>query len=236
MADNSRETERKPEYKHEFVALMFAVAMAEIGLQASNIVTRHDFAHDIPGISHLILAFVVVATSWVGWCKTLSPGGLHDVNRVFEGEFLILVLDVLLVILYLILIRTGGILEVSQKTTPLAGNDGFWIFAIFFGYVLWDILTKLINKKVDELLIRKYLLRFVVTLLCCFIALIVWLCTRSVDTAHTVPAHFALISIVLLFRAAKEWLSLYYPVKRLTGSQTEICLASVETGISRCGR
>ncbi|HZZ28462.1 MAG TPA: hypothetical protein VFE46_10715, partial [Pirellulales bacterium] len=133
MADKSYQAERKPEYKHEFVALMFAVAMAEIGLQAATIVKREDYWHDASGITHLILAFALVATSWVGWCKTLSPGGRDDVRQVFEREFLILMLDVLLVIAYLILIRTGGVIEANQTELPLAKNDGFWIAAIFLG-------------------------------------------------------------------------------------------------------
>src|SRR2546430_544180 len=88
---------RKPELRHEFVALMFAVAVAEIGVQLASIVRDGRFWDFLPAYAHLTLALILIAASWVGWSKTRAPGGVADVEAVLSLRFLVLLLDVLIV-------------------------------------------------------------------------------------------------------------------------------------------
>jgi hypothetical protein len=92
--------------RHEFVGMMFALAIGEVGLQAASLVQAGNILHYLPAYSHLFLATIVIATSWVGWSLSWAPGGRADVTGIFQWEFVILLLDVALVIVYFILVRT----------------------------------------------------------------------------------------------------------------------------------
>src|SRR5579862_6393754 len=95
----------EPRLRHEFVGMMFAVTIGEVGLQAAALVQAGHVVHFLPAYSHLILATVMIAASWVGWTLSPSPGATQDVSGVFQPEFLVLLVDVLLVIVYFILVR-----------------------------------------------------------------------------------------------------------------------------------
>lgn len=55
---------------YEFVAMLFALAVAEVALRATAIVEAHStFGKTVvdlaPGYTHLLLATIVIAASWV---------------------------------------------------------------------------------------------------------------------------------------------------------------------------
>src|SRR5579864_8561232 len=102
------EKETDPKLRHEFVGMMFAVTVAEIGLQVASLVQQKNFSQQycIPAYVHLVLATFVVATSWVGWTLSQSPGARHDVTKIFEVEFWVLLTDMALVIFYFVLVRS----------------------------------------------------------------------------------------------------------------------------------
>src|SRR4051812_7548266 len=102
MADSSSE----PKVRHEFVGMMFAVTIGEVGLQVASLVQAKHYAHFLPFYSHLLLAIIVITSSWVGWSLSQAPGNRRDVDGVFTWGFWTLLLDVFLVITYFIMVRT----------------------------------------------------------------------------------------------------------------------------------
>jgi hypothetical protein len=138
MADADPESdasEREPKLRHEFVGMMFAVAIGEVGMQTAELVHNGSWIHYLPEYSHLILCTVLIASSWVGWTLSVAPGARRDVERIFQWEFLVLLLDVALVIIYFIVVR------LVEKPPSLVAS---WIVGIFVLYFVWDIVTKVI--------------------------------------------------------------------------------------------
>jgi hypothetical protein len=68
----------QPKLRHEFVGMMFAVAIGEVGLQAAALFKTGDFLRYLPAYSHLTLATIMIATSWVGWTLSVAPGARRD--------------------------------------------------------------------------------------------------------------------------------------------------------------
>ncbi len=221
------EKEADPKLRHEFVGMMFAVTVAEVGLQVASLVRQTDFSFHLymPALSHLLLATIVIATSWVGWTLSQSPGARHDVSKVFEAEFLVLLIDVTLVICYFVLVRSVEFDKPEGATKTIwsvsAAPEAKWILYIFVIYFLWDVVTKVMVWRKDRLIKQvdpwfpNYLSRFIPTLLCMALALYAF--TRITDsTRHSqvVIADVALLALVLLFRASKDFVSAMFPSKR----------------------
>jgi hypothetical protein len=214
----------EPKLRHEFVGMMFAVTIAEVGIQTAGLVQAGNWVHFLPAYGHLVLATVVIATSWVGWTLSVAPGARRDVEKIFQWEFLVLVLDVSLVIVYFIVVRSVDFAERNSPRVAPASTVAAWILAIFCLYLLWDVLTKIIiywkyRDKSEKSLRRHYGsswwrnqgARMVPTLVCVILA---WVIRRQVggaDSPHRLTADFALLSLVLLFRALKEFISAWIP-------------------------
>jgi hypothetical protein len=150
------EKETDPKLRHEFVGMMFAVTVAEIGLQVASLVRQTDFSFQLylPAFSHLLLATIVIATSWVGWTLSQSPGARHDVSKIFEAEFVVLLIDVVLVICYFVLVRSVefGKPEGEAKTvwSISAAPEARWVLYIFGLYFVWDFVTKVLIYRKDR--------------------------------------------------------------------------------------
>ncbi len=228
MSDSNSEchqSEAEPKLRHEFVGMMFAITIGEVGLQAAALVQARHLAHFLPACCHLILATVVVATSWVGWSLSAAPGARSEFKRVFQWELLVLLLDVFLVIVYFILVRTIDFgKEATPPRTDPASTVAGWILVIFILYLVWDIFTKVIiswrdressKKKFREHFDRSWRRsvgsRMLPTVVCCALAWLTWRLVQTADCPHYLTADFALLCVVLLFRALKELVSAYYP-------------------------
>jgi hypothetical protein len=212
--------------------MMFAITIGEVGLQAAALVEAGHPAHFLPAYGHLFLATVVVATSWVGWSLSAAPGARRDVQGVFKGEFFVLLLDVALVIVYFILVRTIDFgKEATPPRTEPASTVAAWILVIFILYFVWDILTKVIislrdregsKKKLREhfdLSWRRFVgARMLPTVSCCMLAWLIWRLVQTADRPHYLTADFSLLWLVLLFRALKELVSAHYPRPRKDNS------------------
>jgi len=195
-----------PKFRHEFVGMMFAVTVGEVGLQTAALVKAKDFLHFLPAYSHLILATVIIATSWVGWTLSKSRGGQKDVGGIFEREFLILLLDVALVILYFILVRAVDFVGEGEtiRLRASARPEASWVWWIFLLYVIWDIVAKWpVKEKVDRV-------RMAPSVACLVLASVVWVIVRDADAPHVLTADFALLSLILFFRALKDVASAYF--------------------------
>ena len=200
-----------PKLRHEFVGMMFAVAIGEVGVQTAILVQAHHWLHFLPAYSHLLLATVVIAASWVGWTRSPSPGARQDVSAVLQLEFLVLLLDVFLVVVYFILVKsvdfTGeGDIQLNASARP----ETFWILVIFCLYFVWDVLTKIVlylAQGLKEPWFRNYGVRMIPTVVCIALAWMTKPFLEGADPPHVLTADLALLSLVLLFRAMKDLVS-----------------------------
>src|SRR5580700_7822694 len=93
-----------PKLRHEFVAIMFALAIGDVGLHT---VARLQSSHrtDVAGWMHLILMTVMIAASWVGWSSARVAGARRDANMVWSRDFLVLLIDVIIVVIYFAMVK-----------------------------------------------------------------------------------------------------------------------------------
>jgi hypothetical protein len=230
--DNEGEDAAKkeePKLRHEFVALMFALATAEVGLQVSNLIAQPGkWYHLLPAYSHLMVAVIVIATSWVGWTRSQSPGGRKDVTEVLQSEFVVLLLDVACVVCYFVLTKQVDFTSENGRASyrPSAAPEAWWILTIFGLYLVWDIWTKIIvplaewlfgqgpGKRQRENLtwFRAYGVRFAPTVICLLLSYLAWSSLdHRLNVAQVVIGDAALLMLVLLFRALKDCTSVLWP-------------------------
>ena len=234
-----------PELKlrHEFVGMMFAITIGEVGLQVAALVQAGHVAHFLPAYSHLIPATTVVAASWVGWSVSMAPGARQDVRGVFQWEFIVLLLDVSLVITYFILVRTVDFEKDKAPRIDSAFTVAFWVFVIFLLYFVWDVITKIVIylKRPDGHWLQLYGARMIPTIACLVVGGIVWLEVKDADLPHQISADFALLCLVLLFRALKDFISACFPRQEAANSSffqrtklsmawTIVCVCGVTLG------
>lgn len=202
-----------PKLRHEFVGMMFAITIGEVGLQVAALVQAGHPARFLPAYSHLILATIVVASSWVGWSVSWAPGARKDVGGVFQWEFVVLLLDVSLVITYFILVRTVDFGKESSPRIDPAATVARWIWLIFLLYLVWDVFTKIVIYLTNPSgkWLRLQGSRMIPTIICLTLAGIIWHEVEGADSAHCLSADFALLWLVLLFRALKDFISACFP-------------------------
>jgi cadmium resistance protein CadD (predicted permease) len=242
MAKERTRASSKPELRHEFVAMVFAVTIGEVGVQLSTLIKQPCFFGLLPGYSHLFLATILIAASFVGWTQSPSEGARRDVRKVLEWEFMVLLVDTLLVVCYFIMVRAvdfdAGEGAEKSKYVPAAGPEAGWILAIFGIYLLWDIVTKFIvkpNNSEDEPATEEekkkkagsQLVRVLVTAIC--VALAVWAVLWMADAklGNVVLADLGLTALVLLFRALKDVASAFWPGKEVKGAKRDEWLAEI---------
>ncbi len=211
--------ETDPKLRHEFVGMMFAITVGEIGLQTAALVQAKHFLHYLPAYTHLFLATFVVAASWVGWSRSVIPGARQDVEELFEWAFAVLLLDMSMVVTYFILVRTVDFGNEHHRIDSASAVAG-WHVLIFALYLAWDVVTKFfMYERHDEMgwwkgwtgvsaaLKKKRTDRFrrmVPTVICLFISWYLWNAFQSATAERLLTADFALLSVVLLFRALKS--------------------------------
>jgi hypothetical protein len=205
---------KEPIVRHEFVGMMFAVTIGEVGLQVASLVQAKHYGHFLPFYSHLLLATLVITSSWVGWSLSQAPGARRDVSGVFTWGFVTLLLDVFLVVWYFIMVRTvelgkGGDSPRIESSEKVAG---FFVgmFALFF---LWDVVTKVFAYTFsnDGPWVRNCGLRMIPTVVCLLLAIVVWRQLKNIDLAHYINADLALLALALLFRSLKDIISAGFP-------------------------
>lgn len=207
-----------PDLRREFVGIMFALAVGEVGLQTAGLVQagNRDGNHIqyLPAYSHLFLALFVIAASWVGWSRTQVPGAKKDVNELFEWPFVVLLLDTAMVVTYFILVRTVNFSDDNRRIDP-AKEVALWHVVIFGLYVVWDVVTKIVMYERPQQVSwirglftdkdsQHRLLRILPTVICFVVSLWLWRAFEGASAEHLISADFALLSMVLLFRALKS--------------------------------
>lgn len=206
--------------RRTFVAMIYAFVAVESARYTSDLVEAMNgeiTPHAIACWSHLILCFVIISTSWVGWSSSDAPGASKPIKSIFQKAYLILALDVWLVVIYYIIlskIEVGYIYVQGHKfstlTHPSADGEAYWVFGMFATYLIWDVVTKYQNtdsftneckEKYQKYMLGKFLLSGGLALITYFIYSTLWMQEQTVDVI--VYADAALISCVLAFRGIK---------------------------------
>jgi len=203
-----------------FVQMLFALTVGEIARQIASLVDQIGIKEAASSYTHLLLALILVATSWVGWTRSVAPGNRLPVNLVFSLPFLILLVDVALVVFYFIIVKGVEVPGAGARmVTPSSENETFWVLVVFAGYFLWDFLTKAVASVTAEfgngptsqpgfwkrLSGKEFWSRGWVSLLCVVIALGTWWKLGGISGQWGVVwTDIALISLVFLFRALKQ--------------------------------
>lgn len=206
-----------PDLRREFVGIMFALAVGEVGLQTAALVQAEHFIHYLPAYSHLFLALFVIAASWVGWSRTQVPAAKKDVNELFEWPFVVLLLDTAMVVTYFILVRTVDFSDSNQRIDS-AKDVALWHIVIFGLYLIWDLVTKVVMHKPPKSVgwirgrftgkdSKARLMRIAPTMFCLGASWWLWSAFAGATAEHLLSADFALLSMVLLFRALKSLIS-----------------------------
>ena len=229
----------KSEVRFAFVEMLFALAIAEVAIALSHLVSiDRPWELKTPAIAHLVLAMLLISTSWLGWstsrwrkdtvekAKAAKPEEIF--NSPFASDFVGLLLDVSLVVIYFIIVRS---VEISEKepfelVLPSALPESRWIFWVFTIYVVWDIFSDVINEPLrkdqsQNISVTEYaklsISCAVCSLFCMCLVLIVWWRAEAVSKLEhawiyssvganglaTVFLDCALACVVLLFRAIK---------------------------------
>lgn len=209
-AAHENEEERGKELHREFVGMLFALATAELAVQAATVVNSGLGLWDcLPAYCHLGLGFAIVATSWVGW--GWSKSSLSNIKSVFSSDFVELVLDVWLVAVYFFVAKgvelpteVNGRLEI----VPSFANEVLWIVVIFGTYVVWDVWTKFVvgqrrDKETGRLLIVQRGWASVVCAALAYLAFRLLSPNSAPDSTQVVLGDLSLVSLVFLFRAMK---------------------------------
>ena len=153
--------------RHAFVAMLFALTAGQIALSTADLYVIWKHADELPStfyapVAHLVLALLIVLTSWVGW--SVGSRQTKPLKHPFSGNFIVLFFDVLLVVTYFVIVREVEITEVIKRPHWIAGQPvgeygvtkqigdisasgeaGLVVF-MFFLYLLWDVVyDKIIN-------------------------------------------------------------------------------------------
>ncbi len=200
-----------------FVEMLFALAVSQVAMSAADLASLpNPIGEKLPALAHLTLSLLAIAASWVGWRLTKSPGTKHLISSIFELRFVGLILDVLLVILYFILVKSTDIEQVNgspRLTAPSAAPEALWISAVFAVYALWDLLSDVLPADYApgltfvRRLWRGLRIAFVSTFSSIACLGLTWLVYRNASNASSgsrvVALDLALLAVIFLFRVLK---------------------------------
>lgn len=162
------------ELRRTFIAMLFALVAATVAQQISELLFVITGGWDsasspskmfenlvaergalLATLSHSILALLLVSMSWVMWSKSQAGGLKKDISSIFSKEFLILLVEVFLVVLYFAIVKTmeQNFQEYTSKKTIAAyvGNTSarpeslqlMWVFAV---YLIWDLIVDVVTS------------------------------------------------------------------------------------------
>lgn len=198
----SNQPESKKQLHLTFVEMLFALAIGQIAIDLSKLIdyqliSSQTFWAVVPAYSHLLLAFAVISTSWVGW-RNSRFSGTH-IKDVFTLDYIELAVDVILVFMYFVLARSVEIPDSSNDSlSPIASFEAKAVAIIISTYAVWDI----VSCRTDPTKLKQ---RLWASITCTIIS---WcLVFGDVGGTGTVQAvllaDFCLIALIFTFRAMK---------------------------------
>lgn len=201
----SNQDQSKTQLHLIFVEMVFALAIGQIAVDFSKLINYQLMSTQtlwavVPAYSHLLLAAVVISTSWVGWHNSRFCG--TQIKDVFSLDYVELAFDIALVVMYFILARAVEIPgSLSDSLSPNASFETKAVAIIITTYMFWDLIscrTKPEDKKITQ--------RLWVSVCCTIISwVLVWQGIGGAGTVRAVLfADFCLIALILTFRAMKR--------------------------------
>jgi len=127
-----------------FVAFLFSAAIADVGRASVKVFTHFPFF--FPAATHLAVAFVAISTSWVYWARNIGDG--PQLKDIFSREYLLLVLDLLLVILYIGVAETVE-LPAEPMPQPSAVPESLLLALAYFVYFVWDLVHDVWSRRAN---------------------------------------------------------------------------------------
>lgn len=127
-----------------FVAFLFSAAIADTGRAAVKVFTHFPFFW--PAATHLAVAFVAISTSWVYWARNIGDG--PQLKDIFSREYLLLVLDLLLVIIYIGVAETVE-LPTSTHPKPSAVPESLLLALAYLVYFVWDLVHDVWSRRAN---------------------------------------------------------------------------------------
>lgn len=214
---NNGKVEKDDPLRYTFVEMLFALAVGQVAIHTADFLSVTASPMQLlPAAMHMALSLLVIGTSWIGWRQSQSPGMKQQIQSIFSRRAIGLLLDVLLVILYFILVRS---VELQQKngdtllTPASAVPEAKWLAVVFAIYIAWDLLADVFspNCLTEKSLfwriwqaIRVGVVSIAASTVCLGMAWIVFSHASEATTPIQVALlDCALIVIVLLFRVLK---------------------------------
>ncbi len=205
-----------------FVEFLFSLAAAEI---AVSYATVFDTGADwwswnfLALNSHMLMSLVLIAASYLGWQKSeISHRDTSQISSLISWEFLELLLDVVLVVVYFILVHLSEIpvLEPSAAAGTAATirvsliPEALCVPFVFIMYLVWDVISKLpsrIDRKTGKpfgpgKLFRRGRISCVVATMSVTMSAVFW--DREATAQDVIAFDLAVIGLVVLFRELKE--------------------------------
>jgi hypothetical protein len=206
-SSNHKDTNEKNPVHITLIEMLFALAIAEIATESGVLIqylrdnwNAVDWQLASTVISHLMLALFVIVLSWIGWNASDSVAGETE---LLTSDFVELIIDAFLVIVYFILVRTSELPEKDVNGVWLlnaqsAKPETICITTVFWLYLIWDCVSKFKVFRVKWM-------RFIPTLICTAICLIIVLCIdiNTSNPINVVIIDMTLLFVMLLFRALK---------------------------------
>lgn len=231
------------ELRRMFIAMLFALVAATIAQQIAELLFVITGGWDLASspikmwsnllsgngllfasLSHSFLALLLVSMSWVMWSKSQAAGHKTEIKSIFSKEFVILLIEVFLVVLYFAIAKTmEQDFSAYSKNKEIATYVGvasarpealqmMWVFSVFF---IWDMIVDVIyspraphpTRKRDRActFVQGILCYCSISFLCAFAA---WLISRVAPSAgnayEALWGDIALVVLLLFFALGKQ--------------------------------
>jgi uncharacterized membrane protein len=162
--------------------------------------------------SHLVLAMLVVVTSWIAWTVAFLNGDSKAPTEVVSAQTLMVIFDIAIVTVYFNFIRIVGNMRRSKESFPQYKQQhaSFWVALILTMYVAWDILAWSIagdpsNMNLDNPTEKySFWLYSWATPSCATLAWLVFYLQINGTIRRLVESDISLIFLLLLFRTLKQ--------------------------------
>ena len=225
--------------RHTFVSMLFALAIAQVAISFSDLLLLYfDDGQAVANqaeqsgsttivlwsaSTHLIVAFTLICTSWVGWSRSVHRERSKDITDIFSAPFVLLVIELVLVSLYFVLTRSAetNLLEKSGSIRISATPEAYWLMMVYLLYFFWDIINDGLPRHIDAanrplqdypiisnivVFVTGTICRAWVSAACFFSSLFIYHSSQQTNTslAQVAISDMALLSVVLAFWLLKE--------------------------------
>lgn len=90
----------------------------------------------VAGIMHLVVALVLVTTSWIGYHNSKKRSSYTA--KFFNLPLGLFALDMVMVFLYFLVAVTPDVPSGSDSSFAPSATEAYWVMLVFLLYVLWD--------------------------------------------------------------------------------------------------